>query len=305
MTKYKLSIKYAKKSLVGLSIGDAFGDSFFGNPDIINDHIDKRAVPSNTRWEYTDDTAMAIAVLNNIIANGDINQNELAKQFATNYQQDINRGYGGTAHKILREIGEGKNWKEVSASVFDGQGSMGNGAAMRAAPLGAYLYNNTDKLIAETKKSAEVTHSNLEAKVGATAIAYAAALSVNLRLSNKTISAEDFIKSVYSKLEDSDTKSKIGKSLHIPKSYRIDTVVAILGNGVRLLSQDTVPIAIWCAAHYLNSFEDALWTAVSALGDRDTICAMVGSIVILYAPENTIPAEWIQSVESVENTLFI
>lgn len=303
MTK-KLNIEYAKKSLLGLSIGDAFGDSFFGDLDTVNNYIDNRIVPRNTKWEYTDDTVMAIAVLNNLVANGKIDQDMLAKQFASNYRKDINRGYGGTAHKILREIGEGQPWQEVSASVFDGQGSMGNGAAMRAAPLGAYFYDDLNLLQSEVAKSAEVTHYNLEARVGATAIAYAASLALNLRLTNTQLSAEAFIKEVHDQLEDSDTKAKVGKAMYIPGTYRIDTVVSILGNGIKLTSQDTVPIAIWCAANHLTNFEDALWRAVSALGDRDTICAMVGSIVILNAPYETVPQEWLNSVESTDTFYF-
>lgn len=46
----------------------------------------------------------------------------------------------------------------------------------------------------------------------------------------------------------------------------------MLGNGEKLISQDTVHFTIWCAANYADSFEEALWRAVSALGDRDTIC---------------------------------
>lgn len=301
----RMNIEYAKRSLLGLSIGDAFGDSFFGDYDVINDCIDNRIIPSTTKWEYTDDTVMAIAVLNNLISNGIIDQDLLARQFADNYKRDINRGYGGTAHKILREIGEGKDWRNVSAAVFDGQGSMGNGAAMRAAPLGTFFYNNKEALLYEAAKSAEVTHCNREAIIGAQAIAYAAGLALDSKLRNQSIKAEDFIGDIYTQLADSDTKSKIGKSLHIPKSYRIDTVVSILGNGIKLMAQDTVPIAIWCAAHYIDSFEDALWTAVSALGDRDTICAMVGSIAILYADEKTVPKEWVERVEKTENSDFI
>ncbi|MDU1892958.1 MAG: ADP-ribosylglycohydrolase family protein [Dysgonomonas sp.] len=299
------NIEYAKRSLLGLSIGDAFGDSFFSDFDIINDCIDNRIIPPTTKWEYTDDTVMAIAVLNNLILNDSIDQDLLAQQFAENYKRDINRGYGGTAHKILREIGEGNDWKSVSSSVFDGQGSMGNGAAMRAAPLGAFFYNDKKALFHEAAKSAEVTHYNREAIIGAQAIAYAASQILELKQNGKPVIAGDFIENIYTHLEDSDIRSKIGKSLHIPKSYRIDTVVSILGNGIKLMAQDTVPIAIWCAAHYANNFEDALWTAVSALGDRDTICAMLGSIVILYADEKTVPKEWVERVEKTENSDFV
>lgn len=42
--------------------------------------------------------------------------------------------------------------------------------------------------------------------------------------------------------------------------------------------------------------EEALWNAVSAGGDRDTICAIVGSIVAM-STKTEIPAEWIERKE--------
>lgn len=298
-------IKFAEKSLQALSIGDAFGDSFFGDEDVAKNCIYNRTIPTYTKWEFTDDTVMAIAVTNNLKEFGQINQDQLATQFAKNYEKDMNRGYGASIHRLLRGLGKGEKWAELSSSQFAGEGSMGNGAAMRVTPLGCFFYDNYDLLIQEAYKSAEVTHWNIEAKVGAAAIAVAAALAINLKLTNKHISGEEFILDVADKLEDSDTKSKIAKGTSLPKSYKIETIVAALGNGVKLLSKDTVPIAIWCAAHYLDNYEEALWKAVSALGDRDTICAMVGGIVCLYAENNTIPQKWQEWVEKVENSEFI
>jgi len=63
--------------------------------------------------------------------------------------------------------------------------------------------------------------------------------------------------------------------------------------------------AIWCAAYNLYNFEEALWKAVSVLGDRDTICAIVGGIVVMSAPEISIPFKWIDSVEDFERSIFI
>ncbi|MFV0363721.1 MAG: ADP-ribosylglycohydrolase family protein [Suipraeoptans sp.] len=298
-------IKLAEKSLRGLSIGDAFGDSFFGDEDVAGNCIYNRTIPAYTKWEFTDDTVMAIAVTNNLKRFHHIDQDGLAAQFAKNYEKDPNRGYGASIHRLLRGLGEGKRWQDLSSEQFYGEGSMGNGAAMRVAPLGCFFYDDYDLLIQEAYKSAEVTHWNIEAKIGADAIAVAAALAINLKLENKHISGEEVILAVASKLEDSDTKSKIAKGVSLPKSYRIETIVSALGNGVRLLSKDTVPIAIWCAAHYLDNYEEALWKAVSALGDRDTICAMVGGIVCLYAENNTIPQKWQEWVEKVEDRDFI
>jgi ADP-ribosylglycohydrolase len=297
-------IKLANKSLKGVSIGDAFGESFFGETDVILNHIRNRNIPDTT-WEFTDDTVMAIAVYDQLRLNNEINQDQLAKEFAINCEKDVNRGYGATARQILREIGEGGNWKEISQNVFEGMGSMGNGASMRASPIGAYYFDNRAKVKELAIKSAEITHSNIEGITGAIAVAVATAIATNLKLKHEEISPNEFIHRIVEELPETDTKSKIKKSTSIPYNYNIETIKSILGNGSKIMVQDTVPFAIWCAAHNLFDFEEAMWKAVSILGDRDTICAIVGGIVIMSTDENRIPKDWLELVENFETSEFI
>ena len=73
-------IKLAYRSLKGISIGDAFGESFFGEREKVLNHIRERKIP-DTRWEFTDDTVMAIAVYDQLKTNSEINQNQLATEF--------------------------------------------------------------------------------------------------------------------------------------------------------------------------------------------------------------------------------
>lgn len=61
----------AHKSIKGLSIGDAFGDSFFGEQDKILNFIKERKIPL-TKWEFTDDTVMALAILDELELGGAI-----------------------------------------------------------------------------------------------------------------------------------------------------------------------------------------------------------------------------------------
>lgn len=82
----------------------------------------------------------------------------------------------------------------------------------------------------------------------------------------------------------------------------MDFVVSTLGNGIKLTAQDTVPLCLWCAAHFYTSMEEALWITVSALGDRDTTCAIVGGMVALYADE--LPAHWLRYMERPEDSEF-
>ena len=296
-------IELANKSLKGVSIGDAFGESFFGQTDEMLKHIQERKIPS-TSWEFTDDTVMAIAVYDQLRINQGIDQDLLAAQFVTNHEKDLNRGYGATARRILREIGEGGNWEEISKGVFEGMGSMGNGASMRVSPIGAYFYDDISKVKELATKSAEITHSNIEGVTGAIAVAVATAIATEIKLNNETITPIEFINKIVAELPDTDTKSKINKSTSVPYSYNIETVKTILGNGTKIMVQDTVPFSIWCAAHNLGNFEEAIWKAVSILGDRDTICAIVGGITIMTTDEDRVPKEWVDSVEDFETSEF-
>ncbi|MFK7774055.1 MAG: ADP-ribosylglycohydrolase family protein [Saprospiraceae bacterium] len=296
-------IQLAKKSLLGISIGDGFGESFFGERELMLNCIEKRIIPETT-WEFTDDTVMAIAVFEQLEKNGTIDQNDLAQQFSINHDKDVNRGYGATARRILREIGEGGDWKEISQNAFEGMGSMGNGASMRVGSIGAFYFDTFPKVKNLATLSAQITHSNMEGISGAIAVAIATALATKIKLEKIEISPNDFIEAIVNELPDTDTKSKIKKSLSVSYKYNIETIRSILGDGTKIMVQDTVPFSIWCAAYNLNEFDEALWKAVSILGDRDTICAIVGGITIMSCDEKSIPKKWQTSVESFEQSIF-
>jgi ADP-ribosylglycohydrolase len=125
-----------------------------------------------------------------------------------------------------------------------------------------------------------------------------------MKIENSVWTSDEFIDKVVNEVPDSDTRAKIAKSKSISYNYHIETVTTILGNGKNMLAQDTVPFVIWCTAHNLNNFEEGLWKAVSALGDRDTICAMTGGMLIMSSNENTIPRSWLNAVEQFENSQF-
>jgi ADP-ribosylglycohydrolase len=292
----------AKKSLKGISIGDAFGESFFGEESLIKSHIHQRILPESS-LDFTDDTIMAIAVFKSLEKFGEINQDFLAEEFTKNYYLDVNRGYGPSMHQYFRAVKSGENWKDVSYSKFEGQGSMGNGGAMRASVIGGYFYDDLDKLKLNVALSCEVTHTNKEAIEGTKAIALAAAFAIQEKLRIIKLGQQEFIQKIQNELDDSDMKSKLNKALYQDGNPSIELLVKTLGNGTKMTAQDTVPIVIWMLSRYRNNFEECLWNTVSALGDRDTTCAMVGGISILCCNENTIP-QWTKNVENWKNSSF-
>lgn len=300
---HKDRIALADIALKGTSIGDAFGESFFGDKKFILYHLERKTIPP-TSWDFTDDTIMAIAVFEQLEKNQTILQDELAHAFSKNHQLDLHRGYGATARTILRDIHEGKDWNTVASAVFEGMGSMGNGAAMRVSPIGAYFYDDLEKVKEIAILSAKVTHTHLEGITGAIAVAVATAIATQIKMDKLVLTPNEFITKIIRLLPDSDTASKINKSLSVPFGYTSETITSILGNGTKIMAVDTVPFSIWCAAHTLVDYEKSLWKAVSVLGDRDTICAIVGGITMMSAPEKTIPKKWYTSVEDIHTSIF-
>ncbi|WP_295212063.1 ADP-ribosylglycohydrolase family protein [uncultured Chryseobacterium sp.] len=292
----------ASRSLTGISIGDAFGECFFREEYSVKKNIQQKIIPEGNP-DFTDDTIMAIAVFRSLEQFGEIDQDFLAEEFTNNYYSDINRGYGPSMHRYFREVKSGEHWKEVSYAKFEGQGSMGNGGAMRAAVIGAYFYDDFTKLKENAERSCEVTHANREAMEGTKAIALAAAFAVREKLGMEKFGQQDFIRNIQHELMDSDMKSKLNKCLYLDGNPSTELLVKTLGNETGMTAQDTVPLVIWMLSRYRHNLEECLWNTVSALGDRDTTCAMAGGVSILCCEENTIP-EWTVTIENWKKSKF-
>jgi ADP-ribosylglycohydrolase len=135
-----ISFQRALKSLAGLSVGDTFGEQFFFHPP---DFIARREVPPGP-WRWTDDTHMALSIVETLLKDGTIEQDTLALQFARRYVQQLWRGYAGGAKHLLKLYSQGADWRKESPELFDG-GSFGNGSAMRAAPIGAFFAGEPER----------------------------------------------------------------------------------------------------------------------------------------------------------------
>src|SRR5439155_20047422 len=67
----------------------------------------------------------------------------------------------------------------------------------------------------------------------------------------------------------------------------------LLGNGQHIRADDTVPFALWSAAHHPDSLTDALWTTAEGLGDVDTTCAVTGGVVAARTGLTGVPDAWL------------
>jgi ADP-ribosylglycohydrolase len=283
-----------RTALDGLSVGDAFGERFFVHPTMVEALVEDRAEPK-APWTWTDDTAMALGLCEVLDEHGVVERDALARVFGRRYAHEPNRGYGGGAHGILRAINMGLPWEDAAGMAFGGQGSMGNGAAMRVAPVGAYFADDLGAVVAHARASAEPTHAHPDGQAGAIAAAVATALAWQMSAGRIPRDGATLLGIATEHTPAGPTRNGLENARTLlDRGASVTLAVEALGSGARVISSDTVPFALWCAAHHLDDFAECMWRTVSGLGDRDTTCAIAGGVVAMTAP---VPPAWLRARE--------
>jgi ADP-ribosylglycohydrolase len=277
----------ALESLAGLSVGDALGAQHFVTPVDVND-------PPDGPWPWTDDTEEACCLVATL-AEGDFDRDAFAELLGRRH--DPYRGYGPGAVVMLRQIREGLPWPIAAAAAFDGQGSSGNGAAMRAAPLGAWHADSLAHAAAQGARAAEVTHAHAEGIAGGVAVAVAAALAAAGRLDGHRPA---LLKAVAAHTPDGPVREGL---LRATRLREVSEAAYELGNGSAATARDTVPFAVWVADRFLDDYPAAIAACAGAGGDVDTTCAIAGGIVAAYTGMEGIPAGWLSAREPLPTWL--
>ena len=282
-------------AILGCFLGDAFGSSFEGmNPDRATFHMSILA--KKFARKYTDDTDMTLALAESIIHCGEIDPEEIARQFSVHC--DLSRGYAIGTIKAVQALRAGLKWDEVARIVFE-NGSFGNGAAMRVCPVGLFYHHDLDALRESAIKQANITHIHPLGQWGAVMQACSVALAL-VQNSEEPFKKDQMIINLREVLWGGPVEyiralNKIEEILFQERKLQAREVAQSLGNGVE--AHFSVPSACYIAITHSPDFCDAIRAAISLGGDTDTIAGMVGAIVGAHAGERGLPVEWIEQLE--------
>jgi poly(ADP-ribose) glycohydrolase ARH3 len=273
-----------------LAIGDAVGAQNegqsaeflarrFGSVEALLENI-----PPNGLY-YTDDTQMAIGVAETLIECGTINEAVICKRFAANYVP--HRGYGRGARVILEAMLSGEDHKWWAANHFPG-GSLGNGAAMRVAPVGLVFRNAHELLWEQATLSALPTHVHPLGIEGAQVLALAVALASQSAPLNR--------KELFEQLAERCASLEYAGPLK--RAARIDNPkdLGLFGNGIEATS--SVVTAIACFGLTPGSYEQTIGNAILLGGDTDTIAAMAGAVCGAHLGRSAIPQALLANLEN-------
>ncbi|WP_106401282.1 ADP-ribosylglycohydrolase family protein [Actinocorallia populi] len=283
-----LDLERAFSSLLGLSVGDAFGDRFFAPVYFHSRHA--HTVPE-APWAWSDDTEMACTVTLHLAENHRVDQDLLAAEFAA--RLSVGRRYGANALELLERVRAGAGWRTEARAGFGGEGSYGNGAAMRVAPLGAALTGRPEEAAGTAIRTAEVTHAHPEAVQGAAAVAAAAAAA-----------PAGMFGAVLGLLPEGRMRERVSTASAMGDAAP-ERAAAVLGNGERISALDTVPFCLWTVGRYGADYTRALRACVAVGGDMDTTAAIVGGIIAAHHGHGVIPATWLEAREPLPEWLSL
>jgi poly(ADP-ribose) glycohydrolase ARH3 len=279
-------------AMVGTALGDAIGERAF-HRDILKltPDADKRTLT------YTDDTAMAIGLAESLVACGGINEKHLGDTFKKNWSREPWRGYAGGPPTIFQEVAySGRSYRSVAERLYGGRGSLGNGAAMRVAPV-ALLYYDAETLYEEAEASSVVTHTHPVGIDGAAVLAKAIAFAVIQDITQGPFPSGKLVSELASFARTSEIREKIEKIAQCLEAGMSPQASAdALGRGVE--AHLSVPFALYSFMKHPSSFKDCLTCASENGGDRDTLGAMACAISGAYLGVEAIPKEWRARLEN-------
>lgn len=277
-------------SLLGLALGDALGAPFEGGlPERVAWKLLGLGSPGVLR--YTDDAEMALGCAESLVSCGGFDAEHLARTWAA--RVSATRGYGPGARAVLKLIREGVPWQEANRRVFP-EGSLGNGAAMRAAPLGLYLRDDPARLTEVTTVASSITHAHPLGIQGGLLIARATALAC----------ADTPPADLLARLDTDDLDGEFRRRLADARGMQGGgDSPAEVGTrlGRQVVAHASAVTAVYLAARFRDDdFEDLVRFVVAVGGDVDTIGAMAGGIWGAWRGAGALPPEALARLEDRE-----
>ncbi len=258
--------------ITGLVFADAVGACFEG---LSRDELHASFNDKSAAWafavnrqelRYTDDGQMTLAIAEYLAENSSIDSVSLMHRFVNVYEPW--RGYGRGTRVLIEAFRDHADYEFMAEHLFPG-GSLGNGAAMRSAPIGLRFLRDHPRIWEEAQASAWPTHRHELGIEGAQLMAVAASIAATESTINPT-SLADQLTPLCSTVV---FQNRLERLRHVSSQDDIEA----FGNGIE--AHESVVTALACFALYPTNYQMAIATAIWQGGDTDTIAAMTGGLV--------------------------
>lgn len=273
--------------LLGGALGDAIGAPFEGTAAVQAGRLD-RLLRGPTVLTWTDDTALQVATaayLAGLERWSAFDDDDHARALARAWAAAPDLGYGPNPPRIFRTVLDGGDWRAAASESFGGTGSLGNGGAMRAAPLGA-LPADLDVVAGLARRAASVTHAHPVGQDGAALVAVVCALALATP-ADRPLEPSAVVARCLGFLETTEMRDAVAA---VPDTLELAAPVAVsrlTGNGVA--AHESVPAALAAFLRHPREPLQAVRFAVLMAGDTDTVAAVAGSLAGAVAGARALP----------------
>lgn len=265
----------ARGCAVGAAVGDALGMPFEFRPrqdGPITAMVDGR-LPAGT---FTDDTEMALAVAENLLAHAVLDPADLARRFAGWLAADP-ADVGAHTRAVLERVRAGEPWDEAVEAVQRARpDSAGNGALMRCWPVALAYWDDLDDLLVDSWLQSRVTHPHPDC--------LAASAFFNVTLYHVLRGTEPgwalILASTVVKM--TDDMWRVIETAPYRERHQLENTGWV---------RHTLESAVW-AVTTSESFEEAVGRASGLGNDADTSAAIAGALAGAYYGLAGIPTRW-------------
>ncbi|AWN34390.1 ADP-ribosylglycohydrolase family protein [Methylobacterium radiodurans] len=261
-------------AMLGLAVGDAVGTTieFSAKPAqaVLSDMVGGGPFRLQA-GQWTDDTAMALALADSLLAAPDLDPRHLMRRFVAWYREGIfsctGRCFdiGVTTAAALRRF-------ERTGDAFAGSttpDTAGNGSIMRLAPVAVRHWRDWDTLLRVARDQSRTTHGAPEAVEGCEILAHLLASAIH-----------------GTTLPDLVASAAAGRV----RGFRLGQARReVRGTGYVVAS---LHAALWAVSR-TSTFRDAVLLAANLGEDADTTAAVAGQIAGALYGASAIPDEWL------------
>jgi ADP-ribosylglycohydrolase len=285
--------------LLGLALGDALGFVVEAAPPAaaaayVETELraglgGARGRPPFQPGQYSDDTQLARELLLSIKDAGDFDPPVFAGRVAGLFARGAAIGAGPGSREAAERLQAGVGWETAGTPAP----YAGNGAAMRAGPLGALYPRNPVRLVEVARDQALVTHRDPRAVAGAIAVAGAVAIGARpgpvlaravleelgelVRPADESMG--EMLRGLVAWLAGRPGEAALRVAALAEPAGTVARVSMPWGGGG--VSPFVIPSVAWSLYAFLRSPDDyweTICTAIEIGGDTDTLAAMAGAM---------------------------
>ncbi len=262
---------------VGAAVGDALGMPLeFGlasPPEKLITSMLPGRLPAGS---FTDDTEMALALAESLLAVRGLDPADLAQRFAEWYRRNP-PDVGIHTSSVLHRICTGENWQDAARGVQAKEpDSAGNGSVMRCWPAAIAAWQNENLILQFSRLQSQVTHTHEECCAGC---AFVNDMLYHL------ICGKSLFDAYAAALREVELPEGLAQTVRLAPHRKREE---LRNTG---WVRHTIESALWGLLN-TYSFEDALIQVINLGADADTAGAVAGALAGAAYGLEAIPDGW-------------